>query len=647
MTLHTHTDDLQPHPQPPTHMSESENISRSLCGIVDMGSNGIRFSISSTAPHHARITPCVFKDRIGISLYEIQYPHRDSLEQIPIPAEIIDEICSAIKRFQLICEDFGVPDKSVTVVATEATRIALNKDELISAIRSTVDWEVRVLSEEEEGSLTTLGLFASAAEHETDGIYFDLLSGSCQLSWIRYLPGGEYVKSDKVATLPYGSGTITRLVRAINDNDVSKLKLFDDLKNDFTNALAEIQIPADMVRDAEENDGFTLITRGGGLRGMGHLLITQDKDYPVQTIINGFRTNSDNFKSISDYLFLKGKIPNFDNNCHKIKKFFKISEKRSIQLPAVGLLTSALLESLPRIKSIYFSEGGIREGTLYDQLPLTIRSEDPVIIASRPYAPLLTNKYLELLLSAIPRSDITGEYAIPEIVWKRVAPALCNLAFIHSSYPKELQPTAALHVAVTGIISGCNGLSHEMRALIGIALCYRWGGNIPGTEDHFLEAMERVLLNQYDEGSRRNTRTARRMIWWTKYIGTIMYVICGVHPGGNIRNNLFKFNVVPRGGVSTLSSGSSGSGASGSGSSGNAVTRSMNHQLSIDEELESEEPVQSRTDRADYEAIVSISRDDLKTSASVRARIITLQKRIKKLSRGNAERVKVSVQIYD
>mgnify|MGYP003364994295 CR=1 FL=1 len=610
----------------PSHLSESDNISRNLCGIVDMGSNGIRFSISSISPHHARITPCVFKDRIGISLYEIQYPNRDSLEQIPIPREIIAEICSAIKRFKLICEDFGVPDKSVTVVATEATRIALNRDELISEIKSTVDWEVRVLSEEEEGSLTTLGLFASAAEHETDGIYFDLLSGSCQLSWIRYLPNGEYQKSDKVATLLYGSGTITRLVRAINENDVSKLKLFDDLKTDFTNALKDIQIPEDMVRDAEQSDGFTLITRGGGLRGMGHLLITQDKDYPVQTIINGFRTNSNNFKSISDYLFLKGKIPNFDNNCHKIKKFFKISEKRSIQLPAVGLLTSALLESLPRIKSIYFSEGGIREGALYDQLPVSIRSQDPVIIASKPYAPLLSNKYLQLLLSAVPRNIDTGDYVIPEIVWKRVAPALCNLAFIHASYPKELQPTAALHVAVTGIISGCNGLSHEMRALIGIALCYRWGGNIPGTEDNFLESMERVLLNQYDESSRKNTRTARRMIWWTKYIGTIMYVICGVHPGGNIRNNLFKFNVVPR--------------------SFSSKEKQM-QQMSIDEELENEDASLMRSDKADYEAIVSISRDDLKTSASVRARIITLQKRIKKLSRGNAERVKISVQMYD
>lgn len=606
------------------HMSESENISRNLCGIVDLGSNGIRFSISSISLHHARITPCVFKDRIGISLYEIQFPNKDSLQQQPIPIEIITEICSAIQRFKLICEDFGVPDKNVKIIATEATRIALNKDTLVNAIENATNWEVNVLTETEEGNITTLGLLASSSYKEINGLYFDLLSGSCQLSWIKALQNGKFIKSSKVVSLPYGSGTITRLVKAIDNNDTSKLKLFNDIKTDFLRALEEIKIPDDMIKEAEENDGFTLITRGGGLRGIGHLIINQDKELPIQTIINGFSCNFNNFKSISDYLLLKNKIPNFDNNCKKLKKFFKISEKRSIQLPAVGLLTSALLESLPKLKSIYFTEGGIREGILYSQLSNEIRHQDPLIIASQPYAPLLSNKYLQLLLSAIPCNNKASEYLVPEIVWRRVAPTLCNLAFIHASYPKELQPTAALHVAVTGIISGCNGLSHEVRALIGIALCYRWGGNIPETEEHFLESLERVVLNQYNENSKLNIKRAKRIIWWTKYIGTIMYVICGVHPGGNIRDNLFQFKIVPR-----------------------MPSLKEKQAAYIDEELENENEIPTRIEKIDYEAIVIISKDDLKTSASVRSRIITLQKRIKKLSRGNVERVKVSVQISD
>lgn len=52
---------------------EADVVGRALIGIVDIGSNGIRFSISSKASHHARIMPCVFKDRVGISLFDAQY----------------------------------------------------------------------------------------------------------------------------------------------------------------------------------------------------------------------------------------------------------------------------------------------------------------------------------------------------------------------------------------------------------------------------------------------------------------------------------------------------------------------------------------------------------------------------------------------
>ena len=122
-----------------------------------------------------------------------------------------------------------------------------------------------------------------------------------------------------------------------------------------------------------------------------------------------------------------------------------------------------MFESLPYIKSVYFSEGGVREGTLYSILPREIRGQDPLIIASRPYAPLLVDKYSALLMTALPENDI------PEIIYKRIVPALANLAFVHASYPKELQPTAALHIATRGIVAGCHGLSHVARALIGIA----------------------------------------------------------------------------------------------------------------------------------------------------------------------------------
>lgn len=48
-----------------------------------------------------------------------------------------------------------------------------------------------------------------------------------------------------------------------------------------------------------------------------------------------------------------------------------------------------------------------------------------------------------------------------------------------------------------------------------------------------------------------------------------------------------------------------------------------------------------------FDVIVEISNDDIKTSASVRGRILTLQKKVRKLSRGSSEKVKIGVQIYE
>lgn len=580
--------------------TETEVISRNLCGVVDIGSNGIRFSISSKAAHHARIMPCVFKDRVGVSLFEVQYA-ANSLKKAPIPEETIEEICAAMKRFKLICEDFGVPESSVRVVATEATREALNSQKFIDAIYASTGWEVELLTREDEGRIGAYGVISSF--NTVSGLYMDLGGGSTQISWIKCI-NGEITQSSTPVSLPYGAGALSRRLK-LED----KRALFLEIKKAYSGAIEEIRIPADMLEEAENKGGFDLFTCGGGLRGMGHLLLSQSKDYPIQTIINGFSCAYEEFSGMCDYLFLKNKVPG-SKDC----KIFKVSDRRASQLPAVGLLMSAAFDSLPQIKTVHFSEGGVREGTLYSILPREVRAQDPLIIATRPYAPLLTDKYLQLLKTAIP------ENLVPDITYKRIAPALCNLAFVHASYPKELQPTAALHVATSGIIAGCHGLSHRARALIGIALCNRWGGDIPDAEEAYLRSLEEIVLRDGNKLERK------RIVWWTKYIGTIMYVICGVHPGGNIRDGVFNFCILEKDGA------------------GNDLRN-----LTIDEALAvspGDNTANNGRAKREFEVVVRISKDDLKTSASVRSRIITLQKKTRKLSRGSSEKVKISVQFY-
>ena len=133
-----------------------------------MASNGIRFSISDLTPP-ARALPTVFQDRAGISLYDAQY---QSGEKGPIPQDVIDSVLAALARFKVACADFGVPNDKIRILATEATRTAVNSVEFRQQIKDAIGWEVDMLPKEAEGRIGALGVASSFSNIE--GLVMDL-----------------------------------------------------------------------------------------------------------------------------------------------------------------------------------------------------------------------------------------------------------------------------------------------------------------------------------------------------------------------------------------------------------------------------------------------------------------------------------------
>lgn len=505
--------------------TETDIVANSLVGIVDIGLNGIRFLILSVAPHHARTTPCVFKDRLNVSLFEAQYKSGSCTvaEKLPIPKDVIYEVCCAMRRFDIICSDFGV--KSVRVVATEAIREAQNSEYFRNCVTQTTGWPVELLSKEQEGHTGLYGVVSSF--HGVRGLFMDLGGGLAQISWIYTESDGSVSFSKKPVSFPYGAAALTRRLRTED-----KRELFAEIKLNFARARAQLDIPQKLKDEAQKAGGFRLFCLGGGLRGFGHVLLAQKPDYPIPAVINGYAVSFDEVSALADYLLLKGELPEAESSV------FRVSRRRKQQLPAVGLLLSAAFELLPKIRSVHFSEGGVREGALFETLPQELRAQDPLIVATSVYKPLLVDKYLALLRASLPKEKVPPE------VYERVAPALCNLAFVHSLYPKELQPTAALHVATQGIIAGTHGLSHRIRALIGLALCERWGAELPTSEIKYRDSLVGVVERESNSGLAASA-DAGNVIFWTIYIGKIMFFICGIHPGGNISEDSapFEFRV--------------------------------------------------------------------------------------------------------
>jgi len=153
-----------------------------LVGIVDMGSNGIRFSISDLSEPLSRIMPAVMVYRSSISLYDAQFDDKTG-ERIPIPKSVIDSVCHALRRFQIICTDFKVEQDQIHILATEAARVAKNSAQLLSSIKATTGLDVKLLEKEEEGNIGALGIASGFMQME--GLVMDLGGGSTQIS--RYL----------------------------------------------------------------------------------------------------------------------------------------------------------------------------------------------------------------------------------------------------------------------------------------------------------------------------------------------------------------------------------------------------------------------------------------------------------------------------
>jgi retrograde regulation protein 2 len=179
-----------------------------LHALVDMGSNGIRFSITTLAPPTARITPTLYQSRAGISLYDAQYPASSNGVRQPIDSQTIEAVVSAYRGFKRTCVDFGVPEDNVTVLATEATRTAINGKEFMRSIRDTVGWDVTLLAKAEEGRVGAMGVASSLPV--VKGLVMDLGGGSTQLSWLSRSKEDVEMPEGGAVSMPYGAAALSR-----------------------------------------------------------------------------------------------------------------------------------------------------------------------------------------------------------------------------------------------------------------------------------------------------------------------------------------------------------------------------------------------------------------------------------------------------
>lgn len=491
------------------------SLSQRLANLIF--SNGIRFSISDLSPPTTRILPTVHVHRVDISLYNAQFDDETGA-RIPIPSSVIKSVIAALLRFQIICTDFRVPSGRIRVIATEATRTAINSVEFCQEIKRATGLVVEILAKEDEGKIGAFGIASSFSDMR--GIVMDLGGGSTQITWMIAHNGIVQMSPRGAFSFPYGAAALTRRLAELkkgkskDEADRARSKLRAEMKTNFLNAYNELEIPIELIKRAENEGGFPLYLSGGGFRGWGYLLLylsqIQGNHYPI-SIINGFAAQKRYFE---DTEMLK----EVARTAHKI---FRVSDHRRAQVPAVAFLVNVLAESLPHgIKEAHFCQGGVREGVLFQELSPSIRMDDPLEVATALYRRQSATAIGDLLLNALPKPSNADAKRFPESISVHVIQSLVNVLYVHSVMSKESASTSALYSTSTGLLSSSHGVSHGNRAILALMLEERYEGELPPREILLKSSLAQLL-------------TAEE-VWWTRYIGKVAWLISRMYPTGSI-----------------------------------------------------------------------------------------------------------------
>ncbi|KAH6853862.1 Ppx/GppA phosphatase family-domain-containing protein [Chaetomium sp. MPI-CAGE-AT-0009] len=498
--------------------------SNHLYALVDMGSNGIRFSILDLSPPRSRLLKSVYRERAAISLFDAL-----SGPSLIFPDETIKLVSQTLARFRSIAiDDYGVPPSQVRVFATEAMRRAQNATAMLEAIReASPGLSVYILAPPVETLFGSVG--ARSGFVDVKGLFLDLGGGSVQMTYLDSYAAKSHRREDDVGpevaaalagqSLPFGAA---RLIKVLNNGDavtqaseISRLR--DGMSDAFRTLCAKFPSLAANATEAQQSDagtetavtpGIDVYLCGGGFRGYGSMLMYRHpiQPYPIPSI-GSFTVSGAVFRQTKDLLEFNN---SFDG------KIFGMSKRRRAQFPAIVAVVDALIAAVPAIRSVTFCSGGNREGALMMSLPPDIRGSNPLThsgdIMGNP-EPSVTGSnsasvtdVLDALRSAFPPGlDLATTTTIFGL---QLGTLYARQIWTQLGCDAETNASATLHNAIS--CPDQPGLTHLTRAVLGVTTCARWGASLAPINKQLYKSL-RALMDAADPDA----------TFWADYIGAV------------------------------------------------------------------------------------------------------------------------------
>lgn len=168
-------------------------------GIVDMGSNAIRFLVAEATGGAVAVLE---NHRLPIRL------GREVFHTGQIPDATLADTVDAFRRFRATCDRLGV--NRIRAIATSAMRDARNRDLLVDRIRDACGIEIEVISGTQEAYLLKLGAETKVDFRDGRSLLVDLGGGSVEIVLVEK---GQVTSADS-----YRLGAL-RMLEALRDSE--------------------------------------------------------------------------------------------------------------------------------------------------------------------------------------------------------------------------------------------------------------------------------------------------------------------------------------------------------------------------------------------------------------------------------------------
>lgn len=392
----------------------------SRVGVVDVGSNSIRMVVFDGA---ARSPAYFYNEKVMAGLGQgLATTGR-------LNPEGARRGMSALKRFAALAEGMGI--KPLTCVATAAVREAEDGPAFRDAVENETGLKLWVIDGEEEARLSAQGVLLGWPEAR--GLVCDIGGNSMELA---ELEGG---KVGRRITTPLGPFRLQQIKGGLDG-------LRDHIRDVMEDAAERL---------GREHEEIYLV--GGSWRAIARLDMER-MQYPM-TILHEYRMSSQDV--LQTVKWIAGQ------NLGEMRGKLSISSSRMELVPLASQVLRQLVLSL-KPKSLAVSSYGIREGLLYEQMPLSLRSRDPLLEAAR---------FSERQMARMPGFG-KRLYQFLEPIFKNLPPGrdrLIKAACLLHDTTWRTHPDYRADACFDNVTrANMAALSHPERVFLGLALLHRY-----------------------------------------------------------------------------------------------------------------------------------------------------------------------------